>query len=168
MALLGSFGVRSQADVKPQFQRKTAFKVATTLDQNPGFGAVVDWNTIVYDLGTNFDLVNNRYTVPYQGLYQYSISLECRSNDNPYTALVSLAIFSQFGEQIRGPIDIPNAGLNDRFTIAMSGSHVFAKDDQVQTVAGSGGNFTIFGTNSGLIACYWSMFRVETESRTVL
>ena len=152
----------------PQFQRNTAFKVGKTTDQAPGIGATVDWNVVVYDLGTNFNLVTNKYVVPYQGLYTYDVTLEGRSNDNPFIANVLLALFSQSGEEIRGTINIPNAGLNDRFTISMSGSHVFNKDDQIEVVVASGGNMTIFGTNGGAVCCYWTMYRVEAESRTVL
>lgn len=166
------FGLRPASNEKPpQFQRKTAFKVFSTVNQtftNPfGPADVVNFDTVMYDLGFNFDLVANRYTVPYQGLYQYNATFVVMAPLDVAEKGVAFGLFSQFGQQILGQSEhYKDFQTNDEHTMQMSGSHVFLKGDQLEIRAT--GNSAIFLGQATGVYYYWAMYRVESESRTVL
>jgi len=53
-----------------------AFIVTKNTSQSiSGSGSVVTWQEVQIDVGNNFDLANNRFVVPYSGLYSFSAQI---------------------------------------------------------------------------------------------
>lgn len=170
MGILSLVGSVPSAKPVPKFQRKTAFKVYSSTGQSLSAGVPVklNWTAALYDLGNNFNLTTDQYVVPYQGLYQYNVLLVNVNTPAAATYGVTIAFFSQLGQVIVGDIrNFKNAVVNDQQAIQCSGSHVFSKDDQLEVRAASDVNTTLAGSATGALF-FWSMYRVETESRTVL
>lgn len=157
----------NKKDKAPQFQRKTAFKVFSTVNQAPQVaGTIVDFTAKTYDLGANFDLVNNQYVIPYQGLYQYACMFVMSFTAAGPSTSMSLELTTQFGvEFILFGATYKNYAISDSQVAQAAGSHIFQKGDEVRLRAFGSNQFVFVGAE---VAYYWSMFRVESESRTVL
>lgn len=169
MPNLFGLNAKSQKE-KPQFQRKTAFKVFNATGQNipGGVSTLVDFTGALYDLGANFNLTTNQFVVPYQGIYHYNATFLVLSAALDASLEVSMGLFTQFGQQIFGQGETwQNSLVTDLHTLQMSGSHLFAKDDQCEIRIAADGNIVLPGSATGALF-FWSMYRVESESRTIL
>lgn len=157
------------ADV-PRFQRKTAFRAVGANQNIPGgTSAVINYDSLSFDLGNNFNLTTNEYIVPIDGVYQFSQLVVCAFvNANTSRAYVSM-------ETTAGPTEI-NRGSDMSYT-AHAGNFVFslwmstlyhltsqtAIRLRAHSVAGS--PFDLLGNSD---FHYWSGYRIESESRTIL
>lgn len=164
----GLLGARqSETTAVPRFQRKTAFKVFSTVNLTPQVGGTtVDFTAATYDLGDNFNLTTNQYVIPYQGLYNYNCYFVGRFTGAGASSTPSLEMQSQFGTAFILYAETFNSHANlDVFSVSAAGSHIFQQGDQLRLVAFGANNHIYVGAE---VSYYWSMYRVETESRTVL
>lgn len=157
------------ADV-PRFQRKTAFSVVGTNQAiGGGASAVIDYGTITFDLGDNFDLANNEYVAPLDGIYHFSMYVVCQfTNANTSRAHVQIEDAATSTELIRGS-DMSYTGHAAGFVFSHWLSSVY------HLVAGARIRFralSIAGSPYNMLANqdfhYWGGYRIESESRTIL
>lgn len=151
----------------PQFQRKTAFKVYSTTNLTPQVaGTTVNFTNKTYDLGNNFNLATDTYVVPYHGLYQYACYFVLAFTDAGASSTISLEMRSQFGVAFILFADTyKNHVGGDQHSVLASGSHIFEKDDALFLRAYGANNHIYVGTEESY---YFTMYRIESESRTVL
>jgi len=71
----------------------------------------VDWNTygsVDFDIGSNFDLANNKYVVPVTGLYQVNIQVNIESVEASTGVYLFLGVNG--ANTIMGTLDDPQGG----------------------------------------------------------
>lgn len=157
------------ADV-PKFERKTAFRVTrspTNMLAPAAAITVMDFNTIVYDVGSNFNLTTDTYVAPLNGIYSMQanwVAFVQAAGDS--RALISLYVNG--AEHSRGT-DHQRRGtlINDRWSYAVSAELHLNEGDlvtaRIQNVTGA----QLQGLD-GPQFIYFSGHRIQTESRTIL
>ena len=93
---------------------RPAFRVkfdADTAAVNVSAVTEVDWNTygsVDFDIGSNFDLANNKYVVPVTGLYQVNIQVNIESVELSTGVYLFLGVNG--ANTIMGTLDDPQGG----------------------------------------------------------
>lgn len=157
----------------PQLQRKTAFSVTGIGIQNvpSNTAPFVVWDTIVYDAGSNFDTAGNRYIAPLNGLYQLNCLMNCSFTAAPQAGAFVTSVFnvnSGATLYVGTRFHPRGAQSGDNFTLVLTASVLLVKGDSVRVAVSANGSpsgFDIFATQSFR---YFSGFRLESESRTIL
>lgn len=154
----------------PRFQRKTAFSAVGANQNIPGgTSAVINYTSMQFDLGNNFDLAANEYITPLDGIYHFSMLVVCAFvNANTSRAYVSMETTVGPTEIIRGS-DMSYTGHAGNFVFSLWLSAVYHLTGGTQvrlrahSVAGSA--FDLLGNQD---FHYWGGYRIESESRTIL
>lgn len=157
------------ADV-PRFERKTAFRVYSTVNQAvPGANsAVVNFNTIDYDLGNNFDLATDIYVVPLDGIYSFDVSILAQF-DGASTSRHLIQLEDSASTALWRGSDMSYTGHAAGFVITQwlncqirltQGLQVRLRSTNV-----AGSATTLLG---GSRTFNWTGHRIQAESRTIL
>jgi len=112
---------------------RPAFRVkfdADTAAVNVSAVTEVDWNTygsVDFDIGSNFDLANNKYVVPVTGLYQVNIQVNIESVELSTGVYLFLGVNG--ANTIMGTLDDPQGG--GYVESGYSGLVSFSADDEL-------------------------------------
>lgn len=157
------------ATANDRFQRKTAFRVGANASVNIPATAVttIDFDVVLYDLGDNFDLVTNAYTVPLDGIYFFSANL-CGFHQAGGDGRALMALYVGGVEVARGTDNqLRGTLINDRYNWLISTTVSVVAGDivtaRIQNVSGP----AISGL-AGHQLVYFTGYRIESESRTIL
>lgn len=124
-----------------QSQLGVAFSATKTTNQ--GITAAtwtkVTWNSTTHDVGSDFDLANNRFVTPYSGVYGFSVRIG--TNVASMRAIVSIHVNGT--ETIRG-LDIHSSQL--RGGVLSVDNLLLVKDDLVDVYHWNDGGQTIVTT----------------------
>ena len=112
---------------------RPAFRVKFDSDANPinvSQITEVDWNTygsVDFDIGSNFDLTNNKYVVPVTGLYQVNIQVATASVEASTGVYLYLGVNG--ANLYMGALDDPQGG--GFCTSRYSGLFSFSANDEL-------------------------------------
>lgn len=155
----------------PRFERKTAFRVNRVGAVNQTFvagaEATINYATIEYDLGNNFDLTNDWYVAPLDGIYVFSVRTETIAQANAAGRVVT-RLFASAVELIRGDDNtVRDFVTNDVNSWGINGMCYLTAGQQVRATL-----FAVSGPNqlvqTGSANYFFTGYRIQTESRTIL
>lgn len=160
------------ADAVPRFERKTAFRMFNNgfnQDVAGGANATVDFNGVLFDLGSNVNLTTNAYIVPNDGIYIFNAGVSFSAQSTAVSRIL-LALQSNGVEMSRGD-DFTNRTLTagDFNSMVLTAIVHLPMGASVTLLMANvvGPTARIAGDSSGRTV-FLSGYRIQSESRTIL